>query len=312
MTDSSKFSQKRIVLLLLILGIGFPIQAQKFLVLRNGSKIEFSEFVKTSPEVILIKTKEGKKHYKVQDVECFYDLTYVPTIPIRYSQFESVHYFSVIKGELYMSPAKLLEGKINLYRTVYMRNGAYASYQIDKEGKVETMESELELVILDFTNGKGRLRKQLGEYMADQPALLDMLLSDDFKFSEESIIDLIKEYNTRTFEKNGQGNAKMSSVFFYSKMKNSVQEDLQLTVNDSLEFVLPTRRLISVKVAIDALSKICVRSTSGSDCLVLSGSPYYIRYYEVDYNQRKQKIEIKPVHSVDAQKYIQSINKKPD
>ena len=138
--------------------------------------------------------------------------------------------------------------------------------------------------------------------------LLKKLESEEFNYSEDVLVDMVKEYNVLKFVKSSQRNAKKSSLFFYSKMKRSTNEDLKVMVNDSLELVIPAKRMIAVQVGIDALSKICVSSPTEKDCLVVSGSPYFMRYFEVDYNQKKKRLEIKPVHSIDAQNYIRFAN----
>ncbi len=294
---------KRLFLLLTLLGLTFQLKAQLFLVLRNGNKVEFKDFANSNAEFIRIKTKEGKREFRVEEVDCFYDLTYVPAFPKRYNQFESLHYIYVKNGDVWMSPVKVLEGSINLYRRAVTQGKTWMFiYFLEKDSEMVTIE-ESGL----FTNKKekiGILRK----YMSDAPSLITKMESEDFKYSDESLFDIIKEYNTFKFQKMGQQNAKMSSVFFYSRVKKTTKEDLKLVLNDSIEVMMPANRLVAAKVAIDALTKICVSSSSQSDCLLVSGSPYFIRYFEVDYNQKKEKLEVKPVHSVDAQNYIRFAN----
>ena len=115
-------------------------------------------------------------------------------------------------------------------------------------------------------------------------------------------------YNLSDFTKGSEKNIKKSTVFFYSKMKKSTNEDLKLIVNDSLEYVIPAKRTIAVSIPFSHLSKICIKSSLQSECKLISSSPHYIMYYEVDFNLNKNKIELNNIHSKDAQKYIQFIN----
>jgi hypothetical protein len=306
---------KRLVLLLILTGFTCQLRAQLFLVLRNGTKVEFRDFANSTAEFVRIKTKEGKKEFKVEEVDCYYDLSFVPTIPIKYSQFESIHYFGITeKGNIIVSPPRLMEGAISIFRYFSSdRYHTYVNYEIEKNGKVESLNigHNLDVIRLgDVFSNKSKVIKQLQSYFEDAPELQQELISDDFLYSEESVIDIIRKYNVLKFQKTSYKNAKMSSVFLYSRMKNSVNETLQLILNDSLEVTIPPRKMIAIQIATDALSKICVRSLSSStqeNCLIVSGSPYFIKYYEVYYNLRKESLAIKPVHTVDAQNYIRSV-----
>ncbi|MFY8036227.1 MAG: hypothetical protein ACOVMQ_03615, partial [Cyclobacteriaceae bacterium] len=109
---------RKIWIALFLCSFGWQVKAQLVLVLRNGTRVEFSDFGNCTSEIIRIKTKDGKKEFKVEEAECFYDLTYVPALPKIYNQFESLHYFLVSNGKLRMSPTKFLEGSITMYRTL--------------------------------------------------------------------------------------------------------------------------------------------------------------------------------------------------
>ncbi|MFN7493049.1 MAG: hypothetical protein ACK5RG_09055 [Cyclobacteriaceae bacterium] len=285
-----------------ILGVSFAVfanltNAQIILLNKAGQTTECEEFRITN-EGVRVKTKEKKKII-VDPAEL---------LSASLIKGEQTFYFKPINEDSkYDAIPRIIEGKINVYEKTTTIRTPYGSasssdYFLEKDGVYK----------FTYTTELIRDRKEslqiLKSFVSDNLLIAERLDSENFKLNTESLLEIVMVYNLSAFTKGSEKNIKKSTVFFYSKMKKSTNEDLKLIVNDSLEYVIPAKRTIAVSIPFSHLSKICIKSSLQSECKLISSSPHYIMYYEVDFNLNKNKIELNNIHSKDAQKYIQFIN----
>lgn len=291
---------KKVFFFLSVVLIPYPIFGQAILVHKNGETIEYSD-LKVTAEGIKLKTKEKGNIL----------LSHQAVISLNFINSEETLYPKALTGNesSFEFVPRIIEGPINVYEKIETGKTQYGSYSnsyyyIEKGSDFKFVFQHNGLFAQNRKDGIQILRT----FVEDTPDVLKKMESSDFKLDYESLTEIIKEYNILNFKKNHPVNVKKSSVFFYSKMKKNTNEDLKLILNDSLEFKIPARRTISVSLPIDEHTKICIKSSTQSECLLISPSAFYIKYFEVDYNPKSEKLEIKNIHSRDAQNYIRFVN----
>jgi len=292
---------KSLYLFLAALVITFQSTGQ--MVLTDGTSFHFTK-IKSKGDVWEI-TKSTKEKISVEpaSIKCFKDKE---TEVIRYYIPVSYESTGVSSGEFHFL-GKRLEGKINLYERVTapsnaapLTNSSYTRELFIQKGSVNRY-----LFSNAWLAGNKERLVLFKEFIGDNAELLREVESEDFKFKYDDVIDIVNRYNVDAFKSECTATSKQGSVSFYSRLKGSTDQVLTLTVNDTIQHVIPVKAFLSIKLCSEGFSKVCVSDGTIKTCSILSGSPPFAKYVEVEFNGEKKKIQLEEKTPYESHKYLQ-------
>lgn len=264
---------------------------QNMLVMEDGSRIEF--------ETITLKRNEGLDWFAIQTSN-----------GKRKIKYDSAHaYVDAVKGKVYCRinlpgfgnefVERVQEGTISVLEHTYFEQVGSQAYK----GTAPFMEKGSVMELLDQNSSK--MIPILQSMMGDCPSVAAKLTSQEDQFlSVNDRRELIREYNLYKYTKPVPGGP-VSSVFFFSRIKRNDSEQLKLIVNEETETLVPAKGSATVQLQTQAFSKVCASYKGQTECEIIQGSPYAMKYYEITYKDGSKRINIELIPNSDAQRYIQ-------
>jgi hypothetical protein len=196
----------------------------------------------------------------------------------------------------------ILEGRIKVYR----------GYTAGSSHMVNGMSTPTGGSPVFYSEKNGML-KEFGYGRKDRRAFLDTLLSDAMSsisylesfISDDEVIDIFREYNLQFFKNvHVSYYRKTGTLQFYTHTRS--QKPLVITVNDSLTytFKIPQVYPLIINIPVGVVSKICVSSDNATYCDLLSPSICDMRYFEVQFNERRNRFDMEIRTKDQMQKFL--------
>ena len=194
----------------------------------------------------------------------------------------------------------IVEGKIRLFKETEItgygqhQNGAPMAITVDNYYAQKGEIYKLVFISSLLRNHKAEL-DTLKTFIQDDSEFLDKVEANDFNFNVKNLKQLIRDYNIKHFE--GVGNTPYtveSPVTFYTTVKSKIRETLILKVNDSIEYKIHPKYPTPVQLAasVSRPSKVCLISSTGTWCEIMSPVPLETLYYELNYSPSDKSFEI--------------------
>lgn len=189
-------------------------------------------------------------------------------------------------GNPYAMMSRELEGRISVFsETIRAQNVSLLRIYALKDGKYS------QIFTNEVLSGAKRMEEVLRELVADDPKASSMMDST-FRRTERNIKRVIQEYNNNKYSITPADFEQLAQVHFYTSVP--AKKTVTMTVNDSLEYKLPRKYAMAVKLPTRAPVKVCFSQDGGEkDCQLFSGIPYGTFYYEVAYKSDEFRIENK-------------------
>ena len=285
-------NMKNTLLTIILCLLSFIIlNAQSFLVLNNGQKIEYKKFkIKDKLQSIEIK-KPKPALIKITDINYLVnDKNEIRYIKDRVNEVSPLQVdWNTTMDPDYAIMEKIVEGKISIlnYSTAsthyagpdgmstYSNSKTY--YFIEKEGVFRQI----------FTAGllenkKKNNQNTLSGYFSDDEKILNRINSDDFEANAKNVLDLIREYNVHAYEKasvNTEAELTDAIVFRgYSNQNEKLIAEIEL---EDQKFSLTKMAYRRIKLLDEKPMKICASNGENELCDLIKGSKYMIKYVEV-------------------------------
>lgn len=247
----------------------FPIalHAQSIIVLKDGTTIPFDK-------------KLWRDQYKMSE----------NVLGIYYAESCQMSYHIPVTdttwGNPYAMMSRELEGRISMFsETIRTQNVSLLRIYALKDGKYSQIYTN------EVLSGAKRMEDVLRELVADDPEASSMMDST-FRRTERNIKRVIQEYNNNKYSITPADFEQLAQVHFYTSV--SAKKTVTMKINDSLEYKLPRKYAMAVKLPTRAPVKVCFSQDGGEqDCWLFSGIPYGTFYYEVAYKSDEFRVENK-------------------
>jgi len=270
-----------LILIICIVSL-FNLNAQSFLVLNNGEKIDYRKYkIKGKDNAIEIK-KPKPAIIKIDDV----DYIVTSTGDIRFIR-------PVVDSDLfnidYALMEKIIDGKISIliYSTAtifYSDPGGINTYSnsktyqfIEKEGKfIQVFASGL------MENKKKDNQNTFRRYFSDDEEILNRLNSNDFVANYNNMLDLIRDYNVHAYEKSPMSKETnlYDAILFRGFSNQSDKLVAEVEIEDQ-NFLLANMAYRRIKLLDANPMKICINNGKNEFCDLIVGSKYMIKYIEI-------------------------------
>jgi len=152
-----------------------------------------------------------------------------------------------------------------------------------------------------FRYGKKRGRAFLDSLTSDAPVPLTFDTMGGFNPKE--IMEYLKNYNFQFFNAPARTDyLNKGTVQFFLRTKSD--QKLTMQVNDSITYDIPTSYPLSLDLPVNTPSKICIRSDKGIYFELITGSVCTVKYYEIWFNERQTRFEVKVSTLQDIQNFL--------
>lgn len=267
--------------LLLCLLTLINLDAQSFLVLKNGEKIDYKKYkIKDKDRAIEIK-KPKPAIIKIDDAD------YIVT-----SKGEIRFIRPAVENDILFEPdytlmEKIVDGKISILKyskttTLYSgpngTNSHTTTYHfIEKDEKlVQIFSSGL------LENRKKNNQYTISRYFSDDKEILNRLNSDDFEANAKNVLDLIREYNVHAYEKSSfTTESKLTDAILFRGYSNQNEKLVAEIAIEDQNFSLTNMAYRRIKLLNEKPMKICVSNGENELCDLIKGSKYMIKYVEI-------------------------------
>ena len=248
------------------------------MILTNGQTHEFKKWKLLKNEIHIVGPHGERRMLQVDDVEGYFD-------KYNLRQYYKKNIKSTQVAEMrdleYEFVEIILDGRIRLYQSFrkFMAldpsgAGLAAEYLVEKEDVYE--------YVIAAGTSKSESREVLKSIVRDDALLLEKVSSEEFNINFDSIVELVNDYNVRSFQGFSQSAFKsMGSVVFYVRAKKEPGATLLLNVNDSLNYELSSRKDLTVKLSAEAPSKVCFVSGTNKTCTVLAAFAFGRQYWQL-------------------------------
>jgi hypothetical protein len=277
------------VFLVLLLGFVSQLYGQSVLVKKDGSTIPYKRMSFHSGFIRLTTTDKDKIDLEKSDVEGVID-DFLFKMHYLKPSLDSVGLTSEFN---FMEREQDGEIKLYAYRLV---NPSVIKLYAEKGGKYEKVFST------DLLDKKKVMFASLREFFEDDPKTLQVLDDPDFKLRDESVHQVINNYNLRKFAGVTAEDLKNTvGVSFYATVRGKDDKTIQLTVNDSLQYNI-TNLPQTVTLTTKTPSKVCLIGGERGACTLMHVTAFGMKYFELFFNANNNKYEIKQRSTEDAQK----------
>ena len=297
-------------------------QPQNFLFKKDGERFQFlrHKFSKDTIEIKKVDKKWTKLH--VDEVEGFYSIEDEIFYALISKSIRKESPFELDPPGDYFFTPRVIEGPLNLYmetNTYTTGSGAFVNgvparsvpgatvtndvYYVGREKEYEMFPTGLKILV-DRTSKI----KTLSGMIQDNPKLSEYVASGDFKFTIQSITDLVNEYNLSKWQPDSTLTSKKGSISFYSQLRGfsggtTIKGKL---IVENKEYELKPRSLVSISLPTDQFSKICFVSDTDKRCQLVKANPYNSLYYMIKSDNDNAEIRMEQVSYTKAVEYLKN------
>ena len=195
----------------------------------------------------------------------------------------------------------LIDGEMSHYelRVTLPGVGSELVYQILQRKNEEAL----------FSVYREKFKERLLDFMKNDPEFIQKI--NDGIYKRKNIEDMVNDYNLKKFTPKISRKNNMGPFCFFGFV-NSEKANLQLTINDTLQFNAAGKFLINKMIPADVKTKICFGNTLKKECILISSLPFYplTNYYLLEADASKNKFSLKKKSQKDAQQLIYEFRSK--
>jgi hypothetical protein len=185
-------------------------------------------------------------------------------------------------------------------------SGSHQHISLEKD----TMFTDV-LIVPPISNMEGYWYGALRPMVKDDSLTNELTKGRDFEVNKKSVYNAVRIYNVQNFKKPAkEAYQRLASVQFYARILSKKDQSLLLRVNDSLEYQIPKKYPLMLELPVEAPSKVCVVSETGSYCELFLGSVCMIKTYEVLFNAYQNLFSIERKTRKEQQEYLKTVNEK--
>lgn len=266
--------------------IAFAQYPNKYIVLNNGETIECKKF-KNTGNFLEVKTQDSKEPTSLRMTEV---LGY-------FSEDDNVMYYkeknlykSKLSNQYYDFYERVAEGDIKVYYyatyvTDYSPNGTGISRTIAHLFAKKNDELiEVSKSINSQRNKKRYVNNLLG-LIDDDPKLMFKVNDLGFKYSNENVLSLIKDYNLSRYVPSIENESTTSKLVFY-RQSDKAKEDLKVSFEDGNILDMALNSVENIELPTESLIKVCVSYQNNESCILIKPTHYFEKYYKVVSNKK--------------------------
>ncbi len=267
---------KTIISLLILITFFNNIQSQSFVLQNNEEKIEFQKlnFKKDSLKLTISENKKTNISYK--DIKGYYSLT------------KNTFYY---KKHVFLERA--FEGDIQIYKkteTVYNGNmpskvTLWFAEKGDDFVNIFTKEGFFQ------TKNKEKIEK-IKFILSDDSIATNILEDHNFKYKQQELIKIIKNYNLRKHKNNGDKNSIKGRVTFFRDNKSQNKAIVNFMVGDK-SYSLDKNEKIEIDLPVNQNIMVCIKNESINICELINPSSNFKKCYEIDFRKNKEGFILK-------------------
>lgn len=295
-------------LIIILISSFFHLNAQSFLILKNGEKVEYKKYkIKDKDHIVEIK-KPKPAIVKISEI----DLLVNDAGEIRYIK-ERVNDVSALSGDWHaaMDPdytvmEKELDGKISIFSYIVSHNyGQYGGQQTVTYYFLEKGELFTQIFNSDLLESKKKNNKEaFNEYFSDDEEILNKLNAEDFKANGKNIYNLIREYNIKAIDEESStfDGEQCGIILFrgYSSQAKGLVAEIDVA---GQHITLENMNYQRVKLPDDQPVKICVSNGKTEHCDIISSSKHVLKTIEIQLKLNGE-IDIETKNKKQYQRYI--------
>lgn len=267
--------------------------AQKKIILKTGQYVKCKDFALVDNVINVKLAEKGRMQLGVEQVRGLLDedgnFLFLKRVP------------KMLFSRNYHFLSREVDGQINVYRlfiagsqTMYGRSPNQVILFSEK-----TTDSLSEIYSSGMINGKKDRRDALTELLSKDSASIAKLASEDFKYREEEVLNLINNFNVKRFGSTPRAGGSDSSYLVVFRKNRSVETSL--TVNDGVALTIGSNNEVVLKLPRNEIVKLCVSSTK---CRLVEVLPV-TRYLEIEYE--KGEFELRNSNKKNAAFYVKAL-----
>lgn len=291
--------------------ISHNINAQTFVLLKSGEKIEYKKYkIKSKDHLIEI---NKPKPFVVDLAEINYLVNKKGEIKyIKERNVEEVGQENILFASKYTEMEKVIEGKISIFKYVVNKSSTNPYGAGDHTVTYFYMEMGDKFDKIFNPNllesGKKHNLKTFQEYFSDDAEILKTLNSNSFKANSTNILELIRKYNINAFQSvSPESESELYDVILF---RGYTGQDKELTAEIDVagkKITLANMNYKRIKLPERNPVKICISNGTNKMCDLISGSKCVLKNYEIQLKPNGD-IYIEVKNKKEYQRYIHALN----
>ena len=299
--------------LVIILLITLPVKVFCQLLLNSGEEVSFKKF-ETNEDHLTVKTEEGKIDIPIDNV-----LGFMKSIDQGQEKAlfntSNIHFRKklildeIINNRNYTFATLVSPGKINIYlRIVYVASPMPGMNGGSRQKMIKYYYLKRDDVAHSLMH-KSKKEKigLMNELFADDQLILSELNRME-QVNDEKLVELVKEYNVKSFTKKASSTDETGKITFYRIKGGKHKAALPIRI-DEVEVLINPFEIKLVELSADNPVKICIGNESNKYCELMIGSLSYVPYFEIK-QEKNGKVEIINRRETDAFRHIKYIRSK--
>ena len=255
------------------------MQAQSFVILKNGDQIPYGKFRVKNKEASIEIKKPNKTVLPIDEIR------YLVTKEGELRYLKPTRQANTINGPEYRVMEKIMDGAISIYsytQNFSVGSGQYANNYSITYYFAENAASFNEVFNSQLLESSNKTNKEIfSAYFANDQKILNELNSEGFRANTKNVLDLVRRYNLNNYDQfNSASTSVVAEVVLIRNQQRSENETVSVAVaGQTMTLRNMDMRMLKLRTA--ALNKLCFSANENEHCEIIQPSEHIVNYLEV-------------------------------